>query len=196
MRIGRTLLAGLGWAGVLGGVALCVLIFLSVYLALDDDPSGVSDHPDHVVKLSQVPLARVPAVPLARPRRALAETRRRAAGAAAARERAAARRRAAAGGRRITIGVVAPGPGGGIGTPPAGGDSSPAPAPLTPSGAGGGGGGEPPQSSPGDTPRSVTRVMGTEVGEVSPPVGKLIVEGGDTAAGALDSSGPPSLPVP
>ena len=37
MRYGRALLAGLGWAGTLGGLALCVLIFLSAFLAFDDD---------------------------------------------------------------------------------------------------------------------------------------------------------------
>ena len=40
MRYGRTLLAGLGWAGTLGGLALCVLIFLSAYLAFDDHGAG------------------------------------------------------------------------------------------------------------------------------------------------------------
>ena len=35
------LLIGTGWAGTLGGLALCVLIFLSAYVAFDDDGAGV-----------------------------------------------------------------------------------------------------------------------------------------------------------
>ncbi len=35
MRIGRELLTGMGWAGTLGVVALCTLMFLFTYVAFD-----------------------------------------------------------------------------------------------------------------------------------------------------------------
>ena len=66
MRYGRTLLAGLGWAGT-SGLALCVLIFLSAFLAFDDDRHGVKPRKDGVVRLPSVPDAEVPRVSLARP---------------------------------------------------------------------------------------------------------------------------------
>ena len=33
MRLGRGLLTGMGWAGTIGGIALCVLMFLFTYVA-------------------------------------------------------------------------------------------------------------------------------------------------------------------
>ena len=73
MRYGRKLLAGLGWAGTLGGLALCVLLFLSAYLAFDDDRPGVKPREDSVIRLPSVPEAEVPRVPLARPSRSAAD---------------------------------------------------------------------------------------------------------------------------
>ena len=67
MRYGRTLLAGLGWAATIGGLALCVLIFLSVYLAFDDHGTGVAPRKDEIIRLPSVPEAEVPRVPLGRP---------------------------------------------------------------------------------------------------------------------------------
>ena len=75
MRYGRALLVGSGWAGTLGGLALCVLIFLSAYLAFDDDPHGVKPRKDGVVRLPSVPDAEVPRVPLARPTSRIARGR-------------------------------------------------------------------------------------------------------------------------
>jgi hypothetical protein len=67
MRLGRVLLAGMGWAAPLGGIALCVLVFLSAYVAFQGDRHGVGSRDDAVVELPSVPEAEVPAVPLARP---------------------------------------------------------------------------------------------------------------------------------
>jgi hypothetical protein len=67
MRYGRALLAGLGWVGTLGGLALCVLIFLSAYLAFDDRGAGVASRRDEIIRLPSVPEAEVPRVPLGRP---------------------------------------------------------------------------------------------------------------------------------
>ena len=67
MCYGRTLLAGLGWAGTLGGLALCVLIFLSAYVAFDDRSAAVEPRRDEVIRLPSVPEADVSRVPLGRP---------------------------------------------------------------------------------------------------------------------------------
>ena len=67
MHSGRTLLAGLGWAGTLGAVALCVLIFLCAYLAFDDDRVGVRPRTEGALRLRQVPDGEIPRVRLARP---------------------------------------------------------------------------------------------------------------------------------
>ena len=49
MRIGRELLSGMGWAGTLGGVALCTLMFLFTYVAFDGARKD-----DRVTKLPSV----------------------------------------------------------------------------------------------------------------------------------------------
>ena len=38
MRLGRGLLTGTGWAGTIGGIALCVLMFLFTYVAVSGAP--------------------------------------------------------------------------------------------------------------------------------------------------------------
>ena len=38
MRLGRSLLTGTGWAGTIGGLALCVLVFLALYVAAAGRP--------------------------------------------------------------------------------------------------------------------------------------------------------------
>ena len=68
MRYGRTLVAGLGWAGTLGGLALCVLIFLSAYLAFDHHRAGGEARKGEIIRLHSVPEAEVPRVRLGRPR--------------------------------------------------------------------------------------------------------------------------------
>jgi hypothetical protein len=68
MRSGRTLMAGLGWAATLGGLALCVLIFLAAYLAFDDHGAGMKLGKDEII-LPSVREADVPRVPLGRPAR-------------------------------------------------------------------------------------------------------------------------------
>ena len=65
MRIGRELLTGMGWAGTLGVVALCTLMFLFTYVAFD---SAQKD--DRVTKLPSVPEGRA-ALGRATPDRAL-----------------------------------------------------------------------------------------------------------------------------
>jgi hypothetical protein len=67
MHFGRTLLAGLGWAGTLGAMALCVLIFQCAYLAFDENRPGVQLRSEGAVRLSSVPDAEIPRVRLARP---------------------------------------------------------------------------------------------------------------------------------
>ena len=67
MRYGRTLVAGLGWAGTLGGLALCVLILLSASVAFDDHGAGVKPRQDRIIRLPSVPEAEAPRVPLGRP---------------------------------------------------------------------------------------------------------------------------------
>ena len=66
MRHGRAL-AGLGWVGTLGGLALCVLIFLAAYVAFDDHGAGVKPRRDEIIRFPSVPDADVPRVPLGRP---------------------------------------------------------------------------------------------------------------------------------
>ena len=53
MRIGRELLTGMGWAGTLGAVALCTLMFLFTYVAFEAPRKS-----DHVTKLSSPPEGR------------------------------------------------------------------------------------------------------------------------------------------
>ena len=67
MRYGHTVMAGLGWAGALGGLALCVLIFLSASVTFDDDGSSVKPREGSVIRLPSVPEAEVRRVRLARP---------------------------------------------------------------------------------------------------------------------------------
>ena len=59
MRHGNSLWAGLGWTATLGGLALCVLIFLSAYLAFDDHRHGATPRKEGVVRLLFVPDAEV-----------------------------------------------------------------------------------------------------------------------------------------
>ena len=54
MSIGRSLLSGTGWAGTIGVVALCVLVFLFALVAMSGDPRG-----DRVVTLPSVREGRV-----------------------------------------------------------------------------------------------------------------------------------------
>jgi len=199
MRYGRALLAGLGWAGVLGAAAVCVLLLLSAYLAFDGDRPGVGPRDDEVVRLPRVPDAEVPRVPLARPPSRLAPDRR-----AARRRRAAARARRRA--PRVGTTPRAGTPGGtpslppGVLIPPAV-DARPAPAAPgsgapAPSGGGGGGGTAPPPRAPtiGDATTEVVQAVGDEVGAVSPPAGAVVNRTGETlgdAVDALTSSGPP-----
>jgi hypothetical protein len=75
MRYGRTLVTGLGWAGTLGGLALCVLICLSAYLAFDHYRAGGKPREGEIVRLHSVPEAEVPRVRLGRPRQAGEATR-------------------------------------------------------------------------------------------------------------------------
>ena len=70
MRYGRTLVAGLGWAGPLGGLALCVLIFLSGSLAFDHHGAGGKPREGEIILLHAVPEAEVQRVRLGRPRQA------------------------------------------------------------------------------------------------------------------------------
>ena len=197
MRFGRALLAGMGWAALLGGLALCVLVFLSAYVAFRGDRHGVGSRDDGAVELPSVPDTEVPAVPLGRPP---APTPAAPEGAAAP-GRATPRPRPATP-RRDAPTPTAPAPGAGDGNPPASGSPSPAPAQPAPSGSGGGDGGTsaiPPPQRPaapptlGDTASDVTNVVGTEVGRVVPQAGEVIVETGDTAGDAIDAIVPPGL---
>ena len=195
MRYGRALLAGMGWAATLGGIALCVLVFLSAYVAFQGDRKGVGSRDDGVVELPSVPEAEVPAVPLARPPDPVAGA---GTGGAASRRESPRRRPATPRGTAPT--PTAPGPGAGDGDPPGSGGPPPAPARPVPSGPGGGAGGAsavppPPSAGPpslGDTAREVTTVVGTQVGRVAPQAGEVIVETGDTAGDAIDAI----VPVP
>jgi len=196
MRYGRALLAGLGWAGALGGLALCVLLFLSAYLAFDGHGGDLRSRDPDVVRLPSVPDSAAPGVPLARRPARPARAR-------AARGRAAARRR---GGRRTRAPGAAPGtrtapraitPGGTPQAPSAGGGAPPAAAPPSrPPSSGGSGGGSgsapppPPPPSLGDATREVVTVVGTQVGRVSPPAGEVVIRAGDTVGDAVDRLDP------
>jgi hypothetical protein len=207
MRYGRALLVGSGWAGTLGGLALCVLIFLSAYLAFDHDLRGVEPRKDKVVRLPVVREADRPRVPLGRSRS------RQASGRAGGAGRARARVAPAGGGPARTRGRVAPAGGGGPRTrtsPPAivpvptrpGGSAPPAstrprPASSRPPPASGGGGGAPQPTPPptlGDTTSEVVGAVGAEVGRVSPPVGEAIKRTGETVGDAVDAIAPIPLP--
>jgi len=201
MRMGRALLAGLGWAGAIGGAALCVLIFLSAYLAFDSERPDVRRRAPDVVRLPSVPAAKVPTVALGRP------ARRPASGGGARRAGARASRgtsRRPASGRRTAPRAVAPGgtpqaPGGGAprapaAPAPAGGGAAPASgSPGGGGGSSGGGGTRPGTQTLGDTTREVVQVIGTGVGQVSPPAGKVIDQVGDTVGDAVDGL-PPVAP--
>jgi len=203
MRFGRALLAGMGWAAMLGGLALCVLVFLSAYVAFQGDRHGVGSRDDGAVELPSVPDTEVPAVRLGRPP-ALAPA---APEGAAAPGRATPRPRPATP-RRDAPTPTAPAPGTGDGDPPGSGGPPPAPARPAPSGPGEPAGGTsavppppppPPAERPtlGDTASDVTTVVGTEVGRVAPEVGEVIVDTGDTAGDAIDAIVPPGLvPAP
>jgi len=203
MKFGRALLTGMGWAATLGGIALCVLVFLSAYVAFDGDRHGVGPRDDGVVKLPSVPEAVVPDIPLARPPGLAASESE---GGAATGPTGPPRRSATR--RETAPAPTAPGPGAGVGDPPGRGTPSPAPARPAPSGPGGGAGGAsatpvptpPPPPSPtsslGDAARGITGAVGTEVGRVSPEAGQLIVETGDTAGDVVDAVAPPGLLAP
>jgi hypothetical protein len=111
MRLGRGLLTGMGWAGTIGGIALCVLMFLFTYVVFEGPRKD-----DRVATLPSVHEGPAPAVQLARPEGRVATGR-------ATPRRGAAKPRAAAP------------------LPPGRGAPSPTSAPPTPSGAGGGGDG-------------------------------------------------------
>ncbi len=166
MRYGRALLAGMGWAGVLGGVALCVLIFLSAYLALDDAPRSVDPRKSKIVRLRPVPDAELPRVPLGRPP----------AGGGSPRSRANAP-------------VTAP-----VQTPRAG-ATAPLPAQARQRPASTAGGGGAPQPTLGDRTSEVVGAVGTEVGRVSPPAGQVIQRTGDTLGDAVDTLLPRLQPL-
>jgi hypothetical protein len=195
MRYGRALLAGLGWAGTLGCVALCVLIFLSAYLAFDGNRPGVRPREGKVVRLPAVPEAKVPRVSLARPPGRLAGG-----GGRTRRPSGPASRRGTPPSARTPprAGTRSPQAPAGTGSPQA--NVSPPAGTLrpNPSGASGGGGGPaPPQQSLGDTTRGAVHVVGTEVGRVSPPVGEVVDQAGDTVGDAVDAlipTPPPALP--
>jgi hypothetical protein len=186
MRYGRTLLAGLGWVGILGGLALCVLILLSAYLALDDDRPGQKERRDGVVRLPSVPDAEVPRVPLARPSRgAAADDGGGSGGGGGAPANAATPRPGTTPRATAPLEMTPQAPAGGSSPPPV---ATPSPAatrapgsdsPLPP-----------PPSAPtlGDTSRAD---VGEEVGPVSPPPGQNT---GDTLGDAVDTLIP--LPPP
>jgi hypothetical protein len=191
MRYGRALLGGLGWAGTIGGLALCVLIFLSAYIAFDDDRPNVKPRKDGVVRLPSVPDAEVPAVPLARPpgRAALDDGGVSGPGGGAPRGGVTPGSRTTP---RATAPVeTTPQPPAGGGPPQAG--ATPAPAAVTPPP---GPGGSPPSSPPtlGDTTRGVVGAVGNGVGQVSPPAGQVVGGAGDTLGGVVDALTPPPPP--
>jgi hypothetical protein len=184
MRYGRALLAGLGWAGTLGCLALCVLILLSAYVAFDSGRPGVKPRKDGVLRLPSVPDAEVPRVPLARPPGRLARGGAGGAATSTATPRASTTPRATA-----PVETAPPAPAGGNPQPPAAtpspGGAAPAPASGRPL---------PPPSSPptlGDTIRGVVGAVGTQVGQVSPPAGQVIGDAGDTLGDAVDAVTPP-----
>ena len=183
MRYGRTLLAGLGWAGTLGGLALCVLIFLSAYLAFDDDRPGVKSREDSVIRLPSVPEAEVPRVPLARPSRR---------GSAADGGGGGAPTSAATPLPRSTPRTTAPvqtTPRAPVGAslPPPIELATPAPAAANPRAGSARPASPPSRPKLGDPTRGVVGAVGTEVGQVSPPVGQVIEGTGDTLGDAVDT---------
>ena len=189
MRYGRTLLAGLGWAGTLGGLALCVLIFLSAYLAFDDDRPGVQPRQDGVVRLPSVPDAELPRVPLARPPSRIAGGRSALVAAAEARPRARpARGRAAPRARRRSSRPRRRPPAGarrrGRHAVPRGGADRASGSERVPC--------RRRRRAPtlGDTTREVVGAVGTEVGQISPPAGQVIQDTGDTLGDAVDALTP------
>jgi hypothetical protein len=54
MRLGRGLVTGMGWAGTIGGIALCVLVFLALYVA-----TAGPRHAGSVIELPSVREGRV-----------------------------------------------------------------------------------------------------------------------------------------
>ena len=185
MRYARALLAGLGWVGTLGGLALCVLTFLS---AFDDDRPGVKPRHDGDVRLPSVPDAEVPRVPLARPPSRIARGRSEAGNGGGGTPTSPAGPRPG-----TTPRVTAPvettpqAPAGGTAPPaletpsPAAGEAPGSESPLLP-----------PPSPPtlGDTTRDVVGAVGTEVGQISPPAGQVIQDTGDALGDAVDALTP------
>ena len=187
MRYGRALLAGLGWAGTLGGLSLCVLIVLSAYVAFDGHGDGVKPRDEDVVRLRPVPDDEVPRVPLGRPARRAGGGDGGGGGAA---------RGGAPGSPAPRAGATPPATSP-VGPPraPAGGSPRPAaPAPAARPPAAPGDPQPPGQPTLGDTTRGVAGAVGTEVGQVSPPVGRVIVDTGDTLGDAVDALTPPPAP--
>ena len=193
MRNGRTLLAGLGWAGTIGGLALCVLIFLSAYLAFDDHGGSVKPRKDEIIRLPSVPDAEVPQVPLGRPPARIAGDE------------------SGGGGGGGGGDAPAGGGGGGDDTPtlrPAPPSTTPVATPLAPTGESSppvaatpspaatspppGSGRPQPPPTLGDTTREVVGAVGTEVGRVSPPVGQVVEDAGDTLGDTVDALNPPA----
>jgi hypothetical protein len=188
MRYGRTLLAGLGWVGTLGGLALCVLIFLSAFLAFDDDKHGVKPRKDDVVRLPSIPDAEVPRVPLARPPARIARGDDGGGGGGGGAPASAATPRPGTTTPRATAPVETTPQAPVEADPPAAAAPSPSPAgsnppPESPSPL------PPPPSAPtlGDTAREVVGAVGTGVGRISPPAGQVIEDTGDTLGDAVDA---------
>ena len=192
MRYGRALLVGSGWAGTLGGLALCVLIFLSAYLAFDDDTDGVKPRKDGVLRLPSVPDAEVPRVPLARPPSRIARDDDGGGGGGGG---APARAPTSRPGGTTTPRTAAPVE---TTTPQAPAEASPpaaaTPSPLSPPAATNPPPGSaiplPPPPTLGDTTRDVVGAVGTGVGQISPPAGQVIGDTGDTLGDAIDALTP------
>ena len=198
MRYGRALLTGLGWAGTLGGLALCVLLFLSAYLAFDDHGGSVKPRKDEIIRLPSVPDAEVPQVPLGRPPARIAGDGGDDGGGGGG---GAADAPAGGGGGGDTPAPrAAPPTTTPVATPLAPTGESPPPVAATPAPAAtspppGSGRPQPPPTL-GDTTRDVVGAVGTQVGRVSPPAGQVVEEAGDTLGDTVDALNPLAPPAP
>jgi hypothetical protein len=201
MSYRRALLTGTGWAGTLGAVAVCVLVFLSAFLAFESRDGDIGPRPDDAVWLPEIPDERLPTVPLAEPPGSSGGVGGAGGGGAGGRGSGGG---AAPGGRGEVKGsgpearspqpgAGRPGPGGG-GTPqPGGGGGTP------PASGGGGGGSQPPPSGGGrntlgETTRRVARDAGAAAGHISPAGGQLVSATGESAADAIERL--PAVPLP
>jgi hypothetical protein len=200
MSYGRALLTGAGWAGTLGGVALCLLLFLSAFLAFESRDDDVEPRPDGVVRLPDIPDERLPTVPLAELPTSSAGDDGGGGGAGGGSGAGDVRSGGGGGGRRAPeaqtpqSGAGRPAPGDG-GTPqPEGGEGAP------PASGGGGGGSQPPPpgggggNTLGETTRRVTRDAGEAAGHIAPTGGQLVSDTGESAADAVERLPPVPLP--